>query len=180
MRDQNNAPITTPVRMYYAGNYLGNPYYTLDGTSVASPGNGLNGGVVSIQEEWQLTLAPSSDIDWDPKYLAGGGAGTLASLAGEYYPYGHEVQSGNATVATRTSSASQVLAAVAANPTAAALLTGTLAAGNDGTGAVTAMAKTIITLPAETSSTPMSLLDTSMNASYPSGSLVTLTASPVA
>ncbi len=163
MRDKNNAPITTPVRMYYAGNYLGNPYYTLDGASVVSPGYGLNGGVVSIQEEWQLTLVPSSNAAGDPKYLAGGGDGTIASLAGEYSPYGYSVQSGNAIVATRTSSASQIIAAVAANPAAAALVSGTLALGNDGTGTITAMAKTNIVLLATTYAAPMAFFDTSTN-----------------
>lgn len=47
---------------------------------------------------------------------------------------------GTPTITAATSSASQVIDAVAANPTAAALLSGALASGNDGTGAVTAMA----------------------------------------
>jgi len=61
-------------------------------------------------------------------------------------------------------SASQIIAAVAANPTAATLISGSLASGNDGTGAVTAMSAKTISTPTTTYATPMSFLDTSTNA----------------
>ena len=46
---------------------------------------------------------------------------------------------GTPTATAGISNANQVLAAVAADPTAASLLTGTLTSGSSGTGAVTAM-----------------------------------------
>ncbi len=64
------------------------------------------------------------------------------------------------------SSASQVIAAVLAKPEAAALISGTLASGNDGTGSVTAMSAKAISTPSETYATPMSFLDTSINAEF--------------
>lgn len=70
---------------------------------------------------------------------------------------------GTPTATAGISNANQVLAAVAADPTAASLLTGTLTSGSSGTGAVTAMSQSYFTLAKETYATPMSFIDTSTN-----------------
>ena len=65
--------------------------------------------------------------------------------------------------ANTSTTASQVLAAVAATPAAAVLISGTLASGNNGTGAVTAMSQIHFALAKETYTPPMSFINTSIN-----------------
>lgn len=51
-----------------------------------------------------------------------------------------------------------------ANPSASALISGVIASDNDGSGAVTAMSSKTISTPAMDYTTPMSFLDSSLNA----------------
>lgn len=131
----NNVQVVHSV-LGYAGQVNGYPMYSSDGSTSTTPRTNTT-ILYSTGSSWVL-------ISWYDTLNAvfsrwsTSGPDATPDLITSWLPEG--AGSGTPTIAPISSSASQVIAAVAANPTAAALISGTLASSNDGTGAVTAMA----------------------------------------